>query len=368
MTIPDGEGRALDPPGGVMVDGPGSGVSRPTMVEPLAAPTDGPLLDGAMSEQEGDRERRSAFATPPLAARRQDAPQEDVRAVDPSRSATDDWEDDAAWEAGGRRVPAPVVPVLHLDGFDGPMDLLLDLAERQRIDLGRLSIVTLVEQFLAAVDALRDRVALERRADWLVMATRLVLLRSRLLCPESPEAAQAAERDAAAELRRLDDLVAMRAAARWLGARPILGEVVFARGVPEPTGLQLGTEHTVDVIGFLWACLDLFDDDATGPETAVQYRPIWEALHSVAEARERILRILREAGEGRAESLTLDRFLPEAATETDEEGTPVQGPLLRASAWATTFSASLELAKQGEVAMEQEGAFEAVSVAIPPAG
>jgi hypothetical protein len=120
-------------------------------------------------------------------------------------------------------MPAAGTPMLHLDGFDGLMDLLLDLVERQRIDLGRMSILGLVEQFLAASDQMRDRVPIERRADWLVMATRLVLLRSRLLFPESPEAASAAEQEAATELRRLDELVAMRAAAAWLGAQPILG-------------------------------------------------------------------------------------------------------------------------------------------------
>ncbi|MCB8878573.1 hypothetical protein ASILVAE211_25615, partial [Acidisoma silvae] len=94
------------------------------------------------------------------------------------------WEDErplhraTANEALDARLPA--VPMLHLDGFDGPMDLLLDLVERQRIDLGRMSMLLLVEQFLAASEQLRDRVPIERRADWLVMATRLVLLRSRL--------------------------------------------------------------------------------------------------------------------------------------------------------------------------------------------
>lgn len=360
MTSADGEGRGLDPSGGAMVRGPGSRLWASNGIEPGAAPSETSLFGAAVSEQAGDRVGGFAMVASEAVAARPEGPHEGTRPGVSVHSLADDWEDDAACEAGGRRVPALAVPVLHLDGFDGPMDLLLDLAERQRIDLGRLSIVGLVDQFLAAVDALRDRVALERRADWLVMATRLVLLRSRLLCPESPEAAQAAERDAAAELRRLDDLVAMRAAARWLGTRPILGEVVFARGVPEPTGLQLGTDHTVDVIGFLWACLDLFDDDDPGPETALQYRPVWEELHSVVEARERILRILHEAGDGSGEPLTLRDCLPEAATETDAEGTPLQGPLLRASTWATTFSASLELTKQGEVAMEQEGAFDLV--------
>jgi len=361
VTIPDGEGRGLDPSDAAMVRGPGSSMWTSDGIEPDAAPPDGPPFDAAVFEQGGDRAGGFAATVTTSAVPVMGKSREDVPAPPAAHGAIGDWEDDALWEARGARGQPPAVPVLHLDGFDGPMDLLLDLAERQRIDLGRLSIVVLVEQFLSTVEALRHRVALERRADWLVMATRLVLLRSRLLCPESPEAAQAAERDAAAELRRLDDLVAMRAAAHWLGARPILGEVVFARGAPEPIGLQLGTEHTVDVIDFLWSCLALFDDDAAGPDTQVQYRPVWEQLHSVTEARDRILRILEESGEGSdGEALTLERFLPEAATATDEKGTPLQGPLLRASAWATTFSAGLELAKQGEVAVIQEEAFEAV--------
>ena len=89
-------------------------------------------------------------------------------------------DDDASWENEGPpvRVPTtgvapagmpatgtPAAPMLHLDGFDGPMDLLLDLVERQRIDLGRLSILILVEQFVAASEQMRDRVPIERRAD-----------------------------------------------------------------------------------------------------------------------------------------------------------------------------------------------------------
>ncbi|HZZ57123.1 MAG TPA: segregation/condensation protein A [Opitutaceae bacterium] len=268
--------------------------------------------------------------------------------------------DDASWD---ERPPVRVsaMPILHLDGFDGPMDLLLDLVERQRIDLGQMSILALVEQFLVAFDQMRDRVPIERRADWLVMATRLVLLRSRLLFPESPEAAKAAEQEAASALRRLDELVAMRAAAAWLGAQPILGERVFPRGMPERTGLQLGTEHEVDVIAFLWASLALFEDDAPPPDTVTRYRPSWTDLYSVGEARDRILRILGEGGDG----ATLDRFLPEMPAMTDENGTPFHDALSRSSAWATTFSASLELAKQGDVALAQAEAFWSVHVSRP---
>jgi len=103
----------------------------------------------------------------------------------PERSATGDPILDD-WDSPPR---LPTVPVLHLDGFDGPIDVLLDLAERQRVDLGRLSILTLVEQFLAAMDRVADKVPLEERADWIIIATRLVLLRSKLLFPESPDAA-----------------------------------------------------------------------------------------------------------------------------------------------------------------------------------
>jgi segregation and condensation protein A len=115
------------------------------------------------------------------------------------------------------------MPVLHLDGFDGPMDLLLELAERQRVDFGRMSVLDLADQFVAAMEHLVGRVPIERRADWLVLATRLVLLRSRLLFPASPEEAVEAEQEADAEVRRVEGLAFVRAAAAWLSARPQLG-------------------------------------------------------------------------------------------------------------------------------------------------
>ena len=274
----------------------------------------------------------------------------------------DDWERPLrASAAGSKAAGMPAIPMLHLEGFDGPMDLLLDLVERQRIDLGRMSILILVEQFLAASEQRRDRVPIERRADWLVMATRLVLLRSRLLFPESPETASAAEQEAATELRRLDELVAMRAAAAWLSAQPILGERVFGRGMPERTGLLLGTEHEVDVIAFLWASLSVFD--APEPDTVTRYRPSWADLYFVTEARDRILRMLGEGGDGEE----LGHFLPEISVLTDEAGTASDSALHRSSAWATTFSASLELAKQGDIALAQAGAFTSVHVSRPTA-
>jgi segregation and condensation protein A len=256
--------------------------------------------------------------------------------------------------------PVPAAPVLHLEGFDGPMDLLLDLAERQKIDLGRMSVLALAEQFVDAMARFGDRVPLERRADWLVMATRLVLLRARLLFPATPEVAAAAERDAATEVRRLDGLAGLRAAAAWLGARPVLGQEVFARSAPERLGVWLEADHAVDVIAFLWASMALFEDDADGVETEARYRPAPPALHTVAEARARILRLLADRGEG-AEGEALEYFLPKAQA-TGEGGDTATVRLRRCSAWATTFSAGLDLARQGDVALTQAEVFGPIKV------
>ena len=138
-----------------------------------------------------------------------------------------DVEAEDEWDTPPR---VPAVPTLHLDGFDGPMDLLLDLAERQRIDLGRMSVRDLVEQFVTAMARLAGRVTIERQADWLVLATRLVLLRSRLLFPSSLQEAATAEQDAALEEQRLAERLRMRVAAAWLEARPQLGQDVFVGG------------------------------------------------------------------------------------------------------------------------------------------
>jgi segregation and condensation protein A len=235
--------------------------------------------------------------------------------------------DGPLWDDWERPPRLPMMPVLHLEGFDGPMDLLLDLAERQRIDFGRMSILALAEQFAAAFEAMADRVAIERRADWLVMATRLVLLRSRLLFPESPAAAEAAERDAATELRRIDDLAELRVAAAWLADQPTLGQDVFARGAPDRGGVYVNAEDDVDVIAFLWASLSLFEDDAEPLDTVARYRPVWTDLYTVAEARDRILRIL---GEG----VTAKRLSTSCRSEPPNRFVcPRPGPPPSAPAW-----------------------------------
>src|SRR5437868_13908953 len=127
--------------------------------------------------------------------------------------------------------------LLSLDGFEGPLDLLLDLARAQKVDLARLSIVALVDQYLAVIEGAR-RIRLELAADWLVMAAWLTWLKSRLLLPEDPAQEEDAEALAAALTDRLAELARMRAAAAWLGARQQLGRDVFGRGEAESLRIE----------------------------------------------------------------------------------------------------------------------------------
>jgi segregation and condensation protein A len=211
-----------------------------------------------------------------------------------TQAEIDDWE---------RPVRVRISPTLHLDGFDGPMDLLLDLAERQRIDFGRMSILDLAEQFVTAMEGLSRQVPLERRADWLVLATRLVLLRSRLLFPESPAEKEKAEEAAVAELKRVDDLVFFRAAAGWLTRRPQLGIDAFAR--PPIVAPREG-----GYVALMEACLVVLRGPERMSEGEPVYAPAIPDLWHVADALNRIAELIvtqPDAGAGLPARLLLAR-------------------------------------------------------------
>ena len=253
-------------------------------------------------------------------------------------------EDD--WDAPPR---AASIPELHLDGFDGPMDLLLDLAERQRIDLSRISVRNLVEQFVAAMDTLARRVPLDRQAEWLVLAVRLVLLRSRLMLPASPVEAQNAEQDAAAEELRLAERLRMRAAAAWLAARPQLGQAVFTRPPPRKPG------RTETTMALMEACLVVLRGPDNRPEAAPVYRPVQVRLWRVEQALARIRQMLAEDPQGGQ----LGHFLPPVGVAEGQGA----GRLRQVrGAVAGTFVACLELARQGEVEAEKDQLFEPVRI------
>jgi segregation and condensation protein A len=121
-----------------------------------------------------------------------------------------------------------------MEGYEGPLDFLLEMVRRQRVDLGPLSILTLTDQLVAAIENAGGGARLERRADWLVMASQLLLLKAQLLAPASPDAAAEAGEEAQRRLQQLDELARMRAGAAWLAARPQLGREVFSRGQETP--------------------------------------------------------------------------------------------------------------------------------------
>ena len=145
--------------------------------------------------------------------------------------------------------------ILSLDGFEGPLDLLLDLARAQKIDLASISIVALADQYLAIIEGAR-KIRLELAADWLVMAAWLTWLKSRLLLPVQDEAAEEGVQAADTLAARLAELARMRAAAAWLAARPALGQDVFARGAPEDLTETDRSGLSVDIPSLLRGYLD----------------------------------------------------------------------------------------------------------------
>jgi len=243
-------------------------------------------------------------------------------------------------------------PRLELDGFSGPLDLLLSLARAQRIDLVRLSLRDLVDQL---APALQQAATLAERADWLVMAAWLVLLRSRLLLPPATPAREAAQRQAGRLRGRLLGLEQAQALAAWLDQRPQLGRDVFGRGMPEGVAASRDVQPEVDVVEFLWACLALFENPADRADMTSIYQPKQMALHSVADARARILRLLAADGDAQ----TLSQLLPHAPAAQDRSS---RSEVMARSAWASTFIASLELAKQGEVTLAQDSGFAPINV------
>jgi segregation and condensation protein A len=227
--------------------------------------------------------------------------------------------------------------VLQLEGFEGPLDLLLELARAQKVDLAKISILALVEQFLAVIEGAR-RVKLELAADWLVMAAWLTWLKSRLLVPaagEPDDAEQAAESLAS----RLLDLQATRAAAAWLGQKPQLNWEVFARGAPEDFTETDRSRLSMSMSALLSAYLAA----RRRAGAKLQYKPKVMAYFSVQNALERLARLVGSLPDWSA----LEAFLPQEIT----------GGLEKRAALSATLVASLEMARSGGIVLRQETQF-----------
>jgi len=229
--------------------------------------------------------------------------------------------------------------VLDLDGYEGPIDVLLALAREQKVDLARISILALADQYLAFI-AERHRLRLEVAADYLVMAAWLAYLKSRLLLPapptedDGPNGAELAE----ALAHRLQLLAAMQRAGTALMALPQEGREFFRRGAPE--GLQERARPVYDLD--LYALLKVYGDARRRPQGATLTIAPAE-FHSLDEALRHLAQFIGQVPEWRE----LVGFLP----------AELRGAVFRRSALAATFAATLELARTGRVELRQERAF-----------
>jgi segregation and condensation protein A len=252
-------------------------------------------------------------------------------------------------------------PLLALDGYSGSLEGLLTLARSRRIDLSKIPLLGLVDQLVAAVRNAPATTPMGQKGDWVVMAAWLVQLRSLLLLPADAPAHQAAKDEADHFRNRLSGLAEIQTLAAWLDQRPHLGRDVFVRS-QQPEGFDLSMEAgpEIDVIEFLWASMALFDDGDPGPDISERYRPRWRDLYSIPEARARILKRLAEMPEG----LPFEQLLPDESAMT--AAIPAEPTLRKRAAWTSTFIASLELVKQGDLALAQPDAFTTIHVSPAP--
>jgi segregation and condensation protein A len=228
--------------------------------------------------------------------------------------------------------------VLELDGYEGPIDLLLALAREQKVDLGKISILALADQYLAFI-ARQRTLRLEIAADYLVMAAWLAYLKSRLLLPQPTEEDEPSAAELAAALEhRLKLLEALQTAGRRLMARPRLGHDVFLRGAPE--GLTV-IAIPVYELGLYELLRAYGQSRRRSAQTVLAIEP--SIFFSMDDALRRLARFLGHLPDWRE----LTSFLPEAA----------RGELLRRSALAATFAATLELARDGRIELRQDRAF-----------
>jgi segregation and condensation protein A len=249
-----------------------------------------------------------------------------------------------AWEAAEDAIGTQEALVVSLDGFEGPLDVLLALARTQKVDLAKISVLALADQYLAFVaQALKLR--LELAADYLVMAAWLAYLKSKLLLPRE---AGTEDRPTGDELAarlgfRLKRLEAMRNAAATLMTRKRLGRDIFGRGMPEGV-------HTIRVRQYTAVIYDLLKAYAeqrrrtTKRVHVIRRRTVW----SIKEARQRLEVLVGQlTGEAEGQWLQLDKYLEQYLANADVARTAV----------ASSFGAALEMAREGLVEISQAEPF-----------
>ena len=250
---------------------------------------------------------------------------------------TGDWEQPERIPVDDRLAAEALI--VDVDGFEGPLDLLLTLSRTQKVDLRRISVLKLAEQYLGFVERARS-LRIELAADYLVMAAWLAFLKSRLLLPPEPGEDGPSAEDLAAHLAfQLERLQAMRDAAARLMARDQKGRDFFPRGVPEEVTHHRKVIWTATLLDLMRAYAMI--------RTRDEFRPFVldrEHVYTMEQALDRMRGLIGYAGDW----ATLVSFLPEGWDVT---------PMARRSALAAHFAAVLELAKRGQVVLRQGETF-----------
>jgi segregation and condensation protein A len=264
---------------------------------------------------------------------------------------------DAPFEAdlAERAADEPAL-VVDVEGFEGPLDLLLTLARQQKVDLAKISILALANQYLIFIEEAR-KLRLELAADYLVMAAWLAYLKSRLLLPEAgPADGPSAEDMATALAYRLRRLEAFRHVAEQLLVRPQLGRDVFDRGDPEPIAEIKRPQYTATLYDLLSAYAAQRQQHALA-RVRLAKRTVW----SLAEARAALERLLGQA----TDWSRLDEYLLSYLVE----------PSMIPTVFASSFASSLELVREGVAELHQQEAFapiymrkRLVAREVPPGG
>lgn len=252
------------------------------------------------------------------------------------------------WDQSDRFAPsermAAEALIVDVDGYEGPLDLLLTLSRSQKVDLRKISVLQLAEQYLLFV-AQAYQLRIELAADYLVMAAWLAYLKSRLLLPPEPGDAGPSADDLAAHLAfQLERLAAMREAASRLMALDQLGRNVFARGVPEQVSRRRDVRFEATLLDLMRAYARIRTRDDFRP-----YALDRQDVYTMKQALDRLRGLIGYAGNWAA----LTSFLPDGWDIT---------PSRRRSATAAHFAAVLELAKRGQVHLRQTDAFAALEI------
>lgn len=234
--------------------------------------------------------------------------------------------------------------IVDVGAFEGPLDLLLTLSRTQKVDLRQISILALAEQYLAFVERAKA-LRLELAADYLVMAAWLAFLKSRLLLPPDPAEEGPSGEELAAHLAfQLERLEAMRKVAAQLMARDQLGRDFFARGITEDVQRTRRVTYTATLMDLMQGYARIRTKD--------EFRPFVmdrEEVMTMEEALGRLRKVIGFAGEW----TDLTSYLPEGWNKS---------PMMRRTATASTFAATLELAKEGKLELRQGGTFEPIEI------